>query len=37
MVRKNKAENADFQSYSAWRGYIKIAMLMLNNANAKQC
>ena len=31
----NKAENADFQSYAAGRGYITIAMLMLRNA--KQC
>ena len=33
----NKAENADFQSYAAGRGYITIAMLMLSNANSKQC
>ena len=34
---QNKAENADFQSYAAGRGYITIAMLVLSNANAKQC
>ena len=33
----NKAENADFQSCTAWRGYIIIAMLILSNAYAKQC
>ena len=35
----NEAENADFKSYTAGRGYITIAMLMPSNANAnaKQC
>ena len=31
----NKAENADFQSYAAERGYITTAMLVLSNAKAK--
>ena len=41
----NKAENANFQSYAAGKGYITIlgiaekcwALLMPRNANAKQC
>ena len=41
----NKAENANFQSYAAGKGYIIIlwnaekcwALLMLGNAIAKQC
>ena len=36
-TKKNKAENVDFQSYAVGRGYITIAMLVLSNANAKQC
>ena len=45
LYAKNKAENADFQSYAAGRGYITMirnaknccTLLMLSNANAEQC
>ena len=36
FCRLNKAENADFQSYAARRGYMTVAIVMLSNTTAKQ-
>ena len=37
MVRKNKAENADLQSYTAERGYITLYTCNIEKYLAEQC